>query len=99
MFWAGINEIDEAGSAVEFSEEESSIGLRFGGFDPLKARLDGTVIAAALSEDSAAIAAHPHGDTEIDCKVKKAEQKQGELRRRRRRSVLENEMQRRNIYK
>lgn len=40
MIGAGIDEINEAGTAVEFGEEESGVGLRLGGFDPLKTGSD-----------------------------------------------------------
>lgn len=60
MFGAGVDEIHEAGAAVEFGKEDGGIGLRFGGLDPLKAGADGAVVAAALAEDSTPITAHPH---------------------------------------
>lgn len=55
---AGIDEIDEAGPAVEFGEEHGGVGLRHGGLDPLEARPDGAIFGAAFPEDSAPIAAH-----------------------------------------
>ena len=61
MFWAGVDEVHEAGSAVELGEENGGIGLGLGALDPLEAGADAAVLAAALAEDSAPIAAHPHG--------------------------------------
>lgn len=57
---AGIDEVDEAGAAVEFSEEDGGVGLGFGRFNPMKAGSQGAVLTAAFAEDSAAIAAHSH---------------------------------------
>lgn len=58
---ADIDEVEEAGTAIRFGEEESGIGLGIRGLDPLKAGPNGAVIAAAFSKNPAAIAAHPHG--------------------------------------
>lgn len=57
----GIDEIDEAGAAVEFGEKKSGVGLTLGAFNPLKARSDGAVFAAAFAQDAASVAAHTHG--------------------------------------
>jgi len=54
---ADIDEVEEAGTAIRFGEEESGIGLGIRGLDPL----NGAVIAAAFAKNPAAIAAHPHG--------------------------------------
>lgn len=61
VFRASFDEVDEASAAIELGQEESGIGLRIRGFDPLKARSNGAVIAATFAQDPAAIAAHPHG--------------------------------------
>lgn len=61
MLGADIDEVEEAGTAIRFGEEESGIGLGIRGLDPLKAGPNGAVIAAAFSKNPAAIAAHPHG--------------------------------------
>lgn len=58
---AGFDEVDKAGAAIELGKEESSIGLGIGGVDPVKTRLNNTVITAAFAKDSTAIATHPHG--------------------------------------
>lgn len=58
---ASFDEVDETSAAIELGQEECSIGLRLGGFDPLKTGSYDAVVAAALAEDPAAIAAHPHG--------------------------------------
>jgi len=46
---AGIDEVEEAGSAVEFGEEEGGVGLRFRGFDPIKTRSDAAIFAASFA--------------------------------------------------
>lgn len=58
---AGIDEVLEAGAAVELGEEDGGVRLGFRGFDPLEAGSDGAVVAAAFAEDSASITADPHG--------------------------------------
>lgn len=35
---AGVDEVDEAGTAVEFGEEDGGVGLGLRGVDPMKAR-------------------------------------------------------------
>ncbi|PON43365.1 hypothetical protein PanWU01x14_274640 [Parasponia andersonii] len=61
MEGAGIDEVDEAGAAVELGEEESGVGLGLRGFDPFEAGSDGAPLAAPSPEDSASIAAQSHG--------------------------------------
>lgn len=61
MVGAGIDEVKEASSAVEFGEEESSVGLGLRGFDPLKTGSDGAALTAAFAKNSASVAAHTHG--------------------------------------
>ena len=61
MIGAGIDEINEASSAVEFGEEEGGVGLGLGGFDPLKTRPDGAAFTAAFAKNSASITADTHG--------------------------------------
>lgn len=60
MLRTGIDEVEKTGTAIEFGEEESGVGLRIRGFDPLKARSDRAAITATLAKNPAAIAAHPH---------------------------------------
>ena len=60
VFRAGVDEVHEAGAAVELGEENSGIGLGLGAFNPLKTWFDATVLAAAFPEDSASVATHPH---------------------------------------
>lgn len=60
MFRAGIDEINEAGAAVELGEENGGVGLRIGGFDPLKAGSDATVFITALSKNPTSITTQPH---------------------------------------
>lgn len=62
MFRARVDEIHEASTAVELGKEDCSIGLGLGVFDPLQAGSDAAVLTAALAENPATIAAHPHGD-------------------------------------
>lgn len=62
MFGPRVDEIHEASTAVELGKEDCSIGLGLGVFDPLQAGLDAAVLTAALAENPATIAAHPHGD-------------------------------------
>lgn len=61
MVGAGIDEVDEAGAAVEFCEEEGGVGLGLWGFDPVKAGSNGAALRAAFAENSASITAHAHG--------------------------------------
>ena len=64
MWSGGIDEVDEAGAAVELGEEECGVGLRLRGFDPLQARSDWAVAAASFSQHSATVAAQPHDDSD-----------------------------------
>lgn len=60
MIGTGVEEVHEAGTAVEFGEEDGGVGLRFGGFDPLKTRPYATVFTAAFSKNSTSVTAHTH---------------------------------------
>lgn len=60
MIRAGVNKIHKASTAVKLCEENSSVGLRLGSFDPLKTWPYTTTFAAALSKNSTTIATHPH---------------------------------------
>lgn len=60
MLRAGVDEVQEASTAIELSEKYSSVGLRLGGFDPLQARSDTAILAATFSQNPASIAAHSH---------------------------------------
>lgn len=60
MLRSGANEVHESGATVELGEKDGSVALGLGVFDPLQTRSDATVPAAAFSQHSAAIAAHPH---------------------------------------
>lgn len=60
MIRADVDEVHEASSAVELSQENSGIGLRLGGFDPLKTWFDTTIFTTTFAEDSASITTHPH---------------------------------------
>lgn len=60
MIRAGVEEVHETSTAVELSEEDGGVGLRFGGFDPLKTRSYATVFTAAFSKNSTSVAAHTH---------------------------------------
>ena len=62
----GVEEVEEAGAAVEFGEEEGGVGLRFGREDPLEARANGAVIGATFSENPATVAAESHGVATCD---------------------------------
>ncbi|PON94500.1 hypothetical protein TorRG33x02_097470, partial [Trema orientale] len=77
MEGAGIDEVDEAGAAVELGEEESGVGLGLRGFDPLEAGSDGATLAAPSPEDSASIAAQSHGILIFVWEVRKWEGKCG----------------------
>ena len=57
---AGVDEVHEAGAAVELGEEDSGVGLGLGAFDPLKARPNAAVLATPLAEYSTSITTHPH---------------------------------------
>lgn len=52
-----IDEVDEAGAAVELGEEEGGVGLGFRGRNPLKAGPNGTIGATTFAEDSTTVAA------------------------------------------
>lgn len=54
----GGDEGHEAGAAEELGDEDGGVALGFGGFDPLEARAEHAGFAAALSENSASVAAH-----------------------------------------
>lgn len=60
MFRAGFDEVHEAGAAVKLSKKDGGVGLRIRGFDPLKARSDGTVFTTSLTKNPTSITAHPH---------------------------------------
>lgn len=49
MFRTGVNEVHQSGAAVKLSEEDSSVGLRLGALDPLKAWPNAAIFAAALA--------------------------------------------------
>jgi hypothetical protein len=53
-------QVEQPRPAVELGEEDGGVGLRLGGLDPLQAGADGAGVAAALAQDAAAVAAHPH---------------------------------------
>jgi hypothetical protein len=57
---SGIDEIHEAGTAVELGEEDSGMSLSFGALDPLQARSNAAALATSFSQHSATIATHPH---------------------------------------
>lgn len=57
---AGVEEVDEAGTAVELCKEDGGVGLGLAGLDPAEAGPDGAVVAAAFPEDPAPITAQPH---------------------------------------
>lgn len=56
----GIDEVEEALAAVEFGEEDGGVGLRIGGFDPVKAGPETALVATSFPEDSARVTACPH---------------------------------------
>jgi hypothetical protein len=60
MFGASAYKIHEPSTTIEFCQENRGISLRLFIFYPLKTRPDDASFTAALSQDSAAIAAHPH---------------------------------------
>lgn len=57
---ASVDEIHEASTAIKLSEENSGVGLRLRGFDPLKTRPDATTFTAPFSKNSTTIATHTH---------------------------------------
>lgn len=57
----GINEVEQAGAAVEFGEEEGGVGLGLRRVDPLKAGSDAAIVAATFPENAASVAAQSHG--------------------------------------
>ena len=61
MVRAGIDEVDEAGAAVELGKEYGGVGLRFWGFDPVQACSKDALIAAPLAEYPAGVTTRPHG--------------------------------------
>lgn len=62
MIRASIDEVEEAGAAVELGKEDGGVGLGFRGLDPVKTRLDAAFFTAAFPENPASIAAHPHDE-------------------------------------
>lgn len=75
---AGVDEVDEAGAAVELGEEDGGIGLRLGTLDPQQAWADAAALAASLSQNSATVAAHPHGGKKrLSCGERKEMRREG----------------------
>lgn len=60
VFGAGVDEVHEAGAAVELGEENGGVCLGLGTLNPLQARPDAAILAAAFAEYSASITTHPH---------------------------------------
>ncbi|GMN37864.1 hypothetical protein TIFTF001_007170 [Ficus carica] len=58
VFRDGRNEGHEASAAEELGDEDGGVGLGLRGVDPLQALAEHAIVAAALSENPAAIAAH-----------------------------------------
>uniref|UniRef100_A0A804Q4T7 Uncharacterized protein n=1 Tax=Zea mays TaxID=4577 RepID=A0A804Q4T7_MAIZE len=56
----GGQQVEQPRAAVELGEEDGGVCLRLGAVDPLQAGADGAGVAAALAQDAAAVAAHPH---------------------------------------
>ena len=56
----GIDEVEEASTAIELGEKEGGISLGFGGLDPLKARSEGAILVTPFPKYSAPIAADLH---------------------------------------
>lgn len=61
MVGAGVEEVDEAGAAVELGEEDGGVSLWVGILDPLKTGPYGAVLAAPFAQHPAPITAHTHG--------------------------------------
>jgi hypothetical protein len=57
---ARVDEIQEAGAAVELGKEDGGVSLGLRALDPLQARSDAAGLAASFPEHSASIATHPH---------------------------------------
>jgi hypothetical protein len=57
---AGVDEIQEAGAAIELGEEDSGVSLGLGALDPVQARSNAAALAASFPQHSASIATHPH---------------------------------------
>jgi hypothetical protein len=55
MFGTSIDEVNKASTTIKLGEKIGSVGLRFRGFDPLKARSNGAAFAATFAEDSTTI--------------------------------------------
>jgi len=53
-------EIEQTGSAIKFGKEESGMPLGFRTTDPLKARLDDTIITATFAKHTTPIATQLH---------------------------------------
>ena len=60
MFWASVDEVDEASTAVEFGEKNSGICLGFRTFYPLQARSNATIFTTAFAKDPTSITTHSH---------------------------------------
>ena len=58
--WRRGQQVEQPRAAVELGEEDGGVGLRLRGLDPLQAGPDRARVAAALAQDAAAVAAHPH---------------------------------------
>ena len=60
MFRAGVDEVHEAGTAVELGKEDGGVGLRLWALDPLKTRSDTAILAATFAKNPATITTHTH---------------------------------------
>jgi hypothetical protein len=56
----GDDQVEQPRPAVELGKEVCGVALRFGAVDPLQAGADGAVVAAALKQGLAAVAATDH---------------------------------------
>ena len=56
--WDSVDEADHAGTAEELGDEDSGMALGFRGVDAQRGGAEDAGIAAAFSQDAAAIATH-----------------------------------------
>lgn len=60
MFRASVDEVHKSSTAIKLSKEDSGVGLRLRALDPLQARSNTAILAAALAQNSTSITTHPH---------------------------------------
>lgn len=64
MIRTSVDEVHETSTAIELSEKNGSVSLRFRGLDPLQTRSNTAIFTATFAKYSATITTHPHFEQE-----------------------------------